>query len=113
MGLDGVELVMAFEDEFELTIPNDAAGEMITVGDTVEYIVSQLRQLSDPADVCQTARTFYRLRNELMKRYGKARHAIQLHTPIGQLVPQSERRQWSKVADAAGLRREPFRLFGS
>lgn len=36
--LDTVELVMAFEEDFEIEIPDSAASEMITVGDAVNYI---------------------------------------------------------------------------
>jgi acyl carrier protein len=36
--LDVVELVMAFEDEFGIDIPDDEVGEIKTVGNAVEYI---------------------------------------------------------------------------
>ena len=36
--LDTVELVMAFEEEFNLEIPDDAAEKIGTVGDAVKYI---------------------------------------------------------------------------
>jgi len=36
--LDTVELVMEFEDEFELTIPDEDAEKIQTVGDAVKYI---------------------------------------------------------------------------
>lgn len=36
--LDVVELVMAFEDEFSIDIPDDEVGEIKTVGDAVTYI---------------------------------------------------------------------------
>ncbi len=36
--LDIVELVMAFEEEFGVEIPDDAAEKIQTVGDAVKYI---------------------------------------------------------------------------
>ena len=36
--LDVVELVMEFEDEFEITIPDDDYEKIRTVGDAVDYI---------------------------------------------------------------------------
>lgn len=36
--LDTVELVMAFEEEFKVEIPDDAAENIQTVGDAVKFI---------------------------------------------------------------------------
>ena len=36
--LDTVELVMAFEEEFGIEIPDDAAEKIVTVQDAVKYI---------------------------------------------------------------------------
>jgi len=36
--LDVVELVMAFEEEFEVEIEDEIAGDMVTVQDAIEYI---------------------------------------------------------------------------
>jgi len=41
--LDTVELVMKFEDEFELSIPDEEAEKIQTVGQAVDYI-SKARQ---------------------------------------------------------------------
>lgn len=40
--LDTVELVMELEDEFDLTIPDDAAEKLKTVGEAIDYIKQQL-----------------------------------------------------------------------
>ena len=36
--LDTVELVMAFEEEFDLEIPDEDAEKIVTVGDAIGYI---------------------------------------------------------------------------
>ncbi|MFQ5520275.1 MAG: acyl carrier protein [Candidatus Methylomirabilia bacterium] len=36
--LDTVELVMAFEEEFGIEIPDEDAEKIVTVGDTIQYI---------------------------------------------------------------------------
>jgi acyl carrier protein len=36
--LDTVELVMAFEEEFGLEIPDEEAEKIVTVGDAIQYI---------------------------------------------------------------------------
>jgi acyl carrier protein len=40
--LDNVELVMAFEEEFDIEIPDDAAEHIQTVGDAVKFISERL-----------------------------------------------------------------------
>jgi acyl carrier protein len=40
--LDTVELVMAFEEEFDLEIPDEDAEEIMTVRDAVAYIEEKL-----------------------------------------------------------------------
>lgn len=39
--LNAVELSMAIEDEFEIEVSDEAAEEFVTVGDLVDYILSQ------------------------------------------------------------------------
>ena len=41
--LDIVELIMAFEEEFEIEIPDDAAEKIKTVRDAVDYIEKQIQ----------------------------------------------------------------------
>lgn len=36
--LDTVELVMAFEEEFDIQIPDEDAEKIVTVGDAIQYI---------------------------------------------------------------------------
>lgn len=36
--LDFVELIMAFEDEFNITLPDDDVSKLKTIGDIVNYI---------------------------------------------------------------------------
>lgn len=41
--LDTVELVMEFEDEFEMSIPDEEAEKIQTVGMAIDYIVNQAK----------------------------------------------------------------------
>lgn len=113
MGLDSVELVMEFEDEFDIGIPDDVAAELQTVGQVADYFVGALRAAAVPAGVCPGARSFYRLRQQLVTRFGTPRSAVRPDVMIGALVPTGGRRDWRGIADAAGLRREPWVLFRS
>jgi acyl carrier protein len=48
MGLDTVELVMAVEEEFGISIPDSAATNMLTVGEMHTFVVSELNRLGKP-----------------------------------------------------------------
>ena len=63
MGLDTVELVMAFEEAFELEIPNAEAERMRTVRDVVDYIAKQ--KSLEPNGSCAAQVTFNQLRRAL------------------------------------------------
>jgi acyl carrier protein len=41
--LDTVELVMEFEDEFDMSIPDEEAEKIQTVGAAIDYIVSVVK----------------------------------------------------------------------
>ncbi|HAA77233.1 TPA: acyl carrier protein [Candidatus Latescibacteria bacterium] len=42
--LDTVELVMAFEEEFDIEIPDDDAEKLETVGNAIEYLNKRLSE---------------------------------------------------------------------
>ncbi len=42
--LDTVELVMEFEDEFEMSIPDEEAEKIRTIGQTVSYILKNNKE---------------------------------------------------------------------
>jgi len=42
--LDTVELIMAFEEEFGIEIPDEDAEKMSTVGDTIEYLKKNVKE---------------------------------------------------------------------
>ena len=42
--LDTVELIMEFEKEFELSIPDEAAEKIVTVGDATTYLEENVKK---------------------------------------------------------------------
>jgi acyl carrier protein len=40
--LDQVEIIMRFEEEFDIDIPDDVAEKMLTVGDVVNHITENM-----------------------------------------------------------------------
>ena len=104
MGLDFVELIMQLEDEFAVSISDEVAATLTTVGATVDYIVDELRRR---APVCPSAQSFYRLRESLVARCGARRNEVRLDAPMGRLA-RKRRREWPAIASHAWLRETPF-----
>ncbi len=88
MGLDSVELVMAFEEEFGLEIADEDAEKMTTVGEVFDYLRNRLTTI--PPEDCLTQRVFYRLRRALIENYGLQRHMISPDTVLSQLISVKE-----------------------
>jgi acyl carrier protein len=40
--LDTVELIMEFEKEFDITIPDEEAEKIVTVGDAIKYLKEKI-----------------------------------------------------------------------
>ncbi len=99
MGLDGVELLMAVEEEFEITIGDDEAGSVYTVGDLVELVYQKVR--SRNTSPCLSQAAFYRIRRQLLHHpdFGSPeRAALTPKTPLAALMPRSERRRlWPQL----------------
>ena len=62
MGLDSVELVMAFEEEFEVEIPDDEAERIVTVGDARDCIVGKLRARAEDLDAVDPEEVWARIK---------------------------------------------------
>lgn len=106
MGLDTVELVMAFEETFEITIPDDAAEQIVTVRDAIDYIYSRV-QHSD-SQVCRTQRAFYRLRRTLQNELGVERTSVKPATAWETLIPLARRRAlWKQLDTSIGASKWP------
>ena len=48
--MESVELMMAFEDAFAITIPNAEAAELFTVGKVTDYVTARLAAEGRPRD---------------------------------------------------------------
>ncbi len=88
MGLDGVELLLAIEEEFSVEIPDHDAEQINTVGQIFEWLKKRVAT-GDPVE-CLTQRIFYKLRKALMKNYRLARNDITPDTKLSDIIPLKE-----------------------
>jgi acyl carrier protein len=106
MGLDGVAIVIAVEEAFQIAIPDAEAEKMLTPGDMLNYVVSRVG--SDSNSQCMEQRAFNRLRHALMQVLEHPRKAIRPNTPMEELISSKHRRNnWKLIHQATGTAQWP------
>ena len=98
MGLDSVELVMAFEEAFGIEIPDEDAARLETPRHVMDYVAARLPVT--PSGACRTQRTFYALRRGL-RAAGVTDVELRPGTPLGAFA---DRDAWPVLWTRARLR---------
>ena len=113
MGLDGVELVIAWEEVFGISISNEEAGAMFTTRQAAECIFEKVRSTGPEDRGCLASRAFFRLR-KAFEEEGVSRQAVRPDVKLSSLLPSRNRRDaLNVVRERAGfpaLHRLPFGL---
>ena len=113
MGLDGVELVLAVEETFGISIPDSLAFEMTTPAMMISFVQEAVSARPE-RKACISQRAFHRVRASLMKATGVGRRDVTLKTPIRRLFSGPQRKEhWSAFKGYAGLPDLPNLGFGS
>jgi acyl carrier protein len=100
MGMDSVEIVMRVEEEFAITLSDEEAGGVRTVGQLYSLVLSKI----ETSDSDRISQAFYRLRRAIMRCLGVPRGAVRPSTPLRVLMPPATRRAaWSSLAEVSGL----------
>jgi hypothetical protein len=99
MGLDSVEIVMAWEDAFGISIPNEEAFVLRTPRMAIDLICKMLA-VGDLRGPCLTVRAFHRLRNCFVNAGSVKRGSIRLETRIKDLVRSHS---WNDVRVNCGI----------
>jgi len=106
MGLDGVELVMATEESFGVTIADAEAATCATPAALIDLVFGKLRASDER--ICVSQRAFYLLRKGLTRTLGIARRKVELTTDIRSLIAgRSERDVWNDLKTAVQARSWP------
>jgi acyl carrier protein len=106
MGLDTVELVMAFEETFGVEIPDKAAEQMLTVRDVIDFMYArmqerELREAKEGKPACPTQHAFYRLRQAALSQLSINRSDFRPKARWETLIPKSNRREaWTRLQQA-------------
>ena len=106
MGLDAVELVMAVEEKFGISISDEEASNALAVGD-LEKLVRAKIDIAD-ADSCLSQRAFHLIRSRAITQFGVSRRDVRPDTPLETLIPHSDRvENWRQFQVALGTAEFP------
>ena len=106
MGLDGVELVMAVEEAFDIQIEDAAAAQLLTPRLLTDYVLNKVNTAT--ATVCLTQRAFNLLRKSLIHQCGFKRSQIAPNVSLAQLLPKPQRRKIiQQVIAELGIKKPP------
>jgi acyl carrier protein len=81
MGLDSVELILAWEEEFGIDIPDEVAGGISTPADAIDWVCKQVNA-SEDRDPCFSMVEFHRVREHHFTQLGVLRHTVRLHSRL-------------------------------
>jgi len=104
MGLDGVELLMATEEEFGISVPDHDAWGIETPRQLADYVARRLGehvQLNEPH--CRSQAHFYWLRANLVEQLGLKRSAIRPDTPLSEILRGDLREHWKTLRQAGAF----------
>src|SRR4051812_28705927 len=102
MGLDFVELVMAVEAKFQISLPDEEFSTMCTVGDLHALVTARLE--AGEAKRCLTSAAFYRTRRGIVDALGIDRREVMPTTPLALVLPVNGRRKtWRRIQTAMSL----------
>lgn len=106
---DLMALVMAVEKKFGLTIPDEEAEKITTMGQLYDYVFARIAR--GQPQVCVTSAAFYRLRRALGEVCGVPREQVLTRARLEDLVPLADRpRLWRELrARLSNLHLPPLR----
>ena len=112
MGLDSVELILAWEETFGIPITDAEAEAMFTTRQIVDRIFQKVRSNLPEDQGCLSMRVFFRLRKAFEEK-GIPRHKVRPEVKVSSLLPGRRRRDvLSEVSQRAGLQPLPKMPFG-
>ena len=101
MGLEAVEIVLAAEETFGIAVPDEAATDMLTPADLINFIVSHVPTVT--TEECMTQQMFYRLRKGFRSQVPALLGRFDPDTELARIVHKDQwPRVWLAVRAAVG-----------
>ncbi|MBT34421.1 MAG: hypothetical protein CMO01_32560 [Thalassobius sp.] len=95
MGLDTVELIMAFEDKFNVQISDADAGKVSTVSDVIEWLCAKLNIDSEQSELKDT---LFSKVNTAFFDLGFITESLEWKTKLKEVLPKEEvEKHWNNI----------------
>lgn len=104
MGLETVEIVMAWEEIFQISVSDADAVRLETPAMAIDYFCQRLAVPLENRGSCHALRSFHLLRMAIVEASGAARSQIRLSTPIKQFYKSKSRQEfWQRLRERTGF----------
>jgi len=101
MGLESVELIMAFEEEFGFEFDDFEAENFFTPNDIVDYISPRVRK--NKGAPCLSQKGFYKIRKAIVKTFNSQRSDIHPDTNLNDILGKDTKKNWNLLQKAIDL----------
>ena len=113
MGLEMVELVLAVEDTFAISIDDATAASLDTPNKLVDYIHSQVL-VANRDSVCLSQRAFYLVRANAVSVFGVRRDQVKVKSKLQDIIPNGRHKElWIEFCESLGVDRKSYSISGS
>ena len=103
MGLDTVEILLAWEQSCGITIEDSEAAALRTPRQAIELIAVKLGAQENAGTACLSMRAFHRLRDAIAKTARVSRSDIRPDSHVRDFLAPPRSRRWDEVRMASGI----------
>ncbi|HET6410234.1 MAG TPA: hypothetical protein VFG14_20255 [Chthoniobacteraceae bacterium] len=103
MGLDTVEIILAWETSFGVTLENSEVSELRTPRQAIDLIAVKLGARESTASACLSMRAFHHLRDAISKTADVSRSSIRPDSRVKDLLRDRRPQTWASIRAASGI----------
>jgi hypothetical protein len=104
MGLDAVEIIMGWEQAFDVKITDREAEKITTPRMAIDLIISKLEVKENILNICPLMRIYYRVEQAFQAVLSFQQIQIEPDSKLRHLLPQEQRSEtWQKICSYLGV----------
>jgi hypothetical protein len=108
MGLDAIEIIMGWEQAFEIELTDAETENIRTPKMAIDLITSKLEVKENTTDICPIMRTYHRVKQAFQAVLSLQQSQIQADSKLRHLLPQQQRSEtWQQIRSYLGVPKLP------